>query len=144
MKTKLLSLIAIGTFALGSLSSCTKYEDGPLLSLRTKKARLTGEWEVVETKVNDETQSDSDSDVFYTFEKDLDFEYREAGDNISVTAKGEWDFSSGKEKIRITFSNGDVEEYTILRLTNKELWIEYPEENLSGSTVIVEEQLEKK
>lgn len=29
------------------LSACGKYEDGPMFSLRTKTARITGEWELI-------------------------------------------------------------------------------------------------
>ena len=46
---KLTTLLLALTLVFGS-TSC-KYEDGPSLSLRTKKARLAGEW-IIEKTVN--------------------------------------------------------------------------------------------
>lgn len=50
-KLYFIALIIIIAFA---ESSCSKYEDGPLISLRSKKNRLLGEWEVVEFKKNND------------------------------------------------------------------------------------------
>lgn len=40
--------VALATFMIFSYTSCKKYEDGPLISLKSKKNRLLGVWKVVE------------------------------------------------------------------------------------------------
>jgi hypothetical protein len=44
----LLALLAIAI----TFGSCGKYEDGPNISLRTKKARVAGNWKVVKVTIN--------------------------------------------------------------------------------------------
>lgn len=106
------------------LVSCGKYEDGPNISLLTKKARLTGEWEVKEI---DKTKLDSDVRMILEFEKNGDFEitlsFYDGTNWQSEKEKGEWKWEDGKEKIRVEIDR-DITEFEILRLTNKELWFE--------------------
>ncbi len=64
--------ILFAAFAVVFLASCGKYEDGPGLSLRSKKARLTGTW-VVESAIQGSTDITGDitngGSVELTFEK---------------------------------------------------------------------------
>lgn len=143
MKTNLTGIAAILLMAILSLSSCTKYEDGPLISLRTKTARLTGKWEVVEEKVNGSTQPEDNTPSIYEFDKDLDYKESHTGNGVTVISEGKWDFADKKEKIRITYDNDDVEEFTILRLTNNELWVEQKRESIGGDTDIHTYKMEK-
>jgi hypothetical protein len=116
MKNKYFFLFLLPLFA---LASCGKYEDGPGFSLRTKKARLTGTWNIEKV----EGQSlDSGESIEWTFEKDgtFKFVYKENGD--VDTANGTWDFSSDKEDLRLTVFGFTVT-FEILRLTNKDLWM---------------------
>jgi hypothetical protein len=59
MKKLLIAFFLLGTIS-STIVSCKKGENDPFLSLRSRKARLTGEWKVTgyETK---ETDSDGDS-----------------------------------------------------------------------------------
>lgn len=97
------------------LSGCGKYDDGPGFSLRSKKARLTGEWEVVEVDGDDVKDG-----AVYEFLKDGTFEV----DHGSWDAEGEWEWEDGKRVIELDYDDGGKYEWEILRLTNKELWIE--------------------
>ena len=96
-------------------SGCGKYEDGPGFSLRTKKARLTGEWEVVEVD-GDKVKDGSTIE----FNKDGTFKV----DYGSSTSKGDWNWEKGKTEIELDYDKGGKTEFEILRLTNKELWVE--------------------
>lgn len=58
-----------------------------------------------------------------TFEKDGDFEYNYLYEGYSYGYKGEWEFSGDKEDLEVTIEN-QVNDWEILRLTNKELWFE--------------------
>lgn len=116
--------------------SCGKYEDGPNFSLRTKKARLSGEWEVIRIgNINFPSEGYS---LEMDFSKDGDLEFTYSDFTYSYTERGEWEFSGDKEELELTIDNV-TQKFEILRLTNKELWMESTD---SGSAV--EWRLEKK
>jgi len=119
MKTiKLLLAIAFLGGAIISTPSCGKYEDGPGFSLLTKTKRLCRDWDAKEyIYASGITATDTGTDIV-TFEKDGVAKFTFG----AIGYSGTWEFSSDKEKIKTTF-DGDINESTILRLTNKELWI---------------------
>ncbi len=103
------------------ICSCKKYDDGPVLSLRTKKSRIVGNW-TLKTQ-----EQDGLSTQLLTIEKlDINkdgtfkFTYKSA---ISNQEEGNWSFTSDKENIDFKFSCC-TNRYKILRLKNKELWLE--------------------
>ncbi len=122
MKKALLATTAI--VSLLAVSSCGKYEEGPGVSLLTKKARLTGVWDVKEYVSGSTTVTDNSDDTFEIV-KDGTYKYTSG----STSTEGTWEFSSDKEKLKTTFSytifgttTTTTSETTIIRLTNKELW----------------------
>jgi hypothetical protein len=104
-----------------NFQSCSKYEDGPSFSLRTKKARLVGEWEVV--RIGDETYPQEGYTLEMTFEKDGDLDFKYSYGTYSYTSAGDWEFSNDKEELELTLDN-EIVTFEILRLTNKEVWLE--------------------
>lgn len=119
---KLTTLLLALTLVFGS-TSC-KYEDGPNLSLRTKKARIAGDWIIEKTIDSDGTETavkEANSPVT-TIEKDgtVKTVYTVAG--VSTTVSGTWEFTDSKKKIKFT-NDGNSNTEEILRLTNKEFWI---------------------
>lgn len=111
-----------------NFSSCSKYEDGPRFSLRTKKARITGEWEVV--KIGNQNFPQDGYSLEMVFEKDGDFEYNYLYEGYSYGYDGDWHFTHGKEELVISLgNNGGVQIFEILRLKNDELWLEDPQKN---------------
>ncbi len=117
----ILASLLVATMSI-SLSSCGKYEDGPGFTLLTKKMRITGIWDAVEYQDADGTiYADTDNS---TSEFTKSGTFIVSDDSFSIT--GTWDFTSDKEKLRTQFDFGgtsNVEEQTIIRLTNKELWL---------------------
>jgi hypothetical protein len=104
------------------VASCGKYEEGPGFSLRTKKARLAGEWDFVEYVDGDGTVTADNDDDYVTFEKDGTYKYTDGNTSIN----GTWEFVDDKEKIRVTYTSGNLSvsnDAIIVRLTNKELWM---------------------
>lgn len=137
---KTLSLAALAvTFVLGS---CSKYEEGPALSLRTKKARVANTWKAEKYVSEDgtETQANDESTTEYT--KD---------GNVTVTSgsfsfSGTWEFNSDKTGIKTTFEQGGVSTTStsiIIKLKNDEMWLadedDYnaSEDHYGGYTVVV-------
>ncbi|MEX1192731.1 MAG: hypothetical protein WEA99_12225 [Brumimicrobium sp.] len=123
MNAKSTLFLAATVITVLNFYSCSKYEDGPKFSLRTKKARLTGEWEVV--RIGNESFPQNGYSLEMVFEKDGDFEYKYSYDNYSYTYSGDWAFTSDKEKVVLSINNGaGGQTLEILRLKNNELWFE--------------------
>tara|TARA_B100000900_G_scaffold388210_1_gene380049 strand:- start:708 stop:1160 length:453 start_codon:yes stop_codon:yes gene_type:complete len=128
-KKSLLFLAAAAVTVL-NFQSCGKYEDGPGFSLRSKKARITGEWELVKINGQSPTQysgfdtyeekweleSDGDLSVTTNYSFSTYYGYSYSG---SYTQTGEWEFSSDKEDLEITI-DGSKTELEILQLKNNE------------------------
>lgn len=114
-------------FVLGT--SCGKYEEGPGFSLRTKKARLAGVWKAEKYVSSNGTSvpASSNDNSTWEFEKDGSMTLKVDEDGFSFTASGTWEFVKDKEYIKTTiefFGQTETDEMKIVRLTNKELWIE--------------------
>ena len=129
-------MIAVCTII--ALSGC-KYEDGPGISLRSKKARVTAKWELKKVLYN---SFDGSAEYgFYTWEirkdgtffVDLDGPYNIfGGGKVEI---GEWDFVLDKEAIDFRYDDGRIERYNIKRLTTNDLWMEFID---SGDTLYME------
>lgn len=107
------------------LQGCKKYEDGPRFSLRTKKARLTGTWtlEKLESGGRDVTYMSLAPASECKMVLGRDGSYSQSIGNSS--ASGNWDFGGSKLFLEITLKPNNARlNYTIRRLTNKELWLE--------------------
>lgn len=119
IKNRKFFIVVVAVILLFNFSSCSKYEDGPSMSLRTKKARLTGEWELQEIDGNNVS-----GEEIWEFVSDGDFEATYEDDGDKTTNKGEWTWEDEKEKIEIDIDDGGKFEMEILRLTNSELIME--------------------
>jgi hypothetical protein len=107
--------------------ACDDYEDGPKISLKSKRERVINTWKA-EYAYRDEV----DATAWY---KDWTLDLREDGrlvitdldDNDSVvTQHGFWDFVNDEEEIRFLYSvpavEPDQKTVTILRLKETQLW----------------------
>jgi hypothetical protein len=115
-------------------TGCGKYEDGPAFSLRSKNARLQGEWELTEAEGPDFTYNGSvytyiDGYEFtYTYsmtlEKDGTFESEERIDSTLDVDKGYWswrDGASSKELLDLPDYALSYDLLKVVKLTSKEL-----------------------
>jgi len=141
------------------LSACKKYDEGPGFSLRTKNARITGEWKLVEynykkvrgeyfeteTFINDRMSYDNSSSTAgpshpyartITLNKDGSYInlIDEDGTITEITTYWSWqDGSSSKEHLIL-----NEEAYKIIMLKNDELKLDYIRsgyENIGGLIV---------
>lgn len=117
---------------------CRKYEDGPMISLRSKTKRLQRAW-VLESYLRndvDETSQLLISNYGETYNEDgsIDRSYTDSDGN-PFAERGSWQLENKKEQISVT-GIGSIEwtsqtstvsssTYNILRLTSKELWYYY-------------------
>ena len=124
-------VLAIGTASV--LTSCSKYEEGPKLTLLSKKNRLTNDWKL--TEVADSNGTSLDMTGFSTtmsLENDGTFNgntnYTAFGQvvfNYDVT--GTWEFTDDKETLTLTTltlntqPTNDVSKLTIVRLAKDEM-----------------------
>jgi len=128
-KFKLLFVVAI--IASLAFSSCKKYEEGPSLTLRSRTSRLTGEWKITKELENGSAQT-FDANERVKIEKGGAYTYSSTilGQVISMT--GTWELTSNDEKLKISFTSGgstSSKEYTIMRLSNSELFLEQQDGN---------------
>lgn len=114
--TKIYLFLSIAVIISLAITSCGKYEDGPGFSLLTKTARMTNKWEL--KSVYGETIP---AGIVWEFKKDGEATFSYGG--FGGTETGTWKFSDDKEDLILEF-DGDASTLKIMRLTNKELWLE--------------------
>jgi hypothetical protein len=126
MKKLFLAFITLAVFAFVFVS-CKKYEEGPTISLASKKSRVANTWTIEKMIVNgnDVTSTSQTYIAGFSVELTKDYTYTRTADGYTET--GTWDFDSEKENIITTPSSvlGIVVTSKILKLKNKELWIKY-------------------
>lgn len=127
MNTKFFAAIFFAAAAGVTTSGCEKkYEDGPLISLRSKKDRVANTW-IVE-KAYDENGDDVTNE-YERYElrltKDGDAELRATYFGATFDTEGTWSFRSNKNNIFLDFENNSADRnYEILRLKNDEFWLQ--------------------
>lgn len=128
---KTILFLAIVLTVIGN--GCKKYEEGPALSLRSKKGRVDNTWKIekyYENGVDLTAALLAVDDVTIDLTKDGHVTWTEVDvqSGNGSTQTGSWEFTSKKESILIQISGGmsfsgtgnDI--WNILRLKNKELW----------------------
>jgi hypothetical protein len=125
------------TFLLGItliFSSC-RYEEGPLLTLKSPESRIAQKWVVVAATDEDgNDNTDSYNNWTFIFEEDgtAKLTYPILGSDIVLN--GDWNFVDGKDNLQILLSDptGLVnfsEELVINKLTQNELRLENPDDD---------------
>ena len=129
---KIASILFFAFVIVVGISSCRKYEEGPNISLRTKKARITNNWRYESAEVNGMEVS---SDPFYAKQKH--YFYRDGKyiqtiiDPVSLEARnlqGSWLLYDNDKKIAITVKIppaylDSTSNYSILKLYEKQMWL---------------------
>lgn len=116
-------------------ASCNKYEDGPKLSLRSRKARLVNEWVVSKYIENgtDKTAYFNSVAPNYTviFEKGGNYSITISSGSSSFSETGTWELSESKSFVIRYETSPNVETHSneITRLKNDELNTKYYDVN---------------
>ncbi len=115
----IISIIFIITYCI----SCSKYDEGPDISLRSKKDRIVNTWKLDKGYLNNEE--------VILFANNNSIEFKKGGDYIlkidtsstsDTTYYGTWQFNNTKEYVIIDFS-GIKDTLRISKLKKDELWI---------------------
>jgi len=145
-KLKNLTYVTLAGATAVGVSSCGKYEDGPNFSLRSKKARVVGDWNVksIGSQVLG-VQDNGGVQYGYTINMEFDkngsviqtYNYTYGSYSASYSYAGDWDFSSNKEYLILTM-DGYSDTLEIKRLTNKEMWLDDDYTEVDGEIVKLE------
>ncbi len=120
-----------------TLTSCKKYEEGPALSLMSKKARVAGTWEIeayLENGVDKTTEyRQGVSSETLVYDKDGTYTVSFTTPIGTFNDAGTWEFINDKLEIKSqsNTSGSDPDTVVIVRLKNKEMWVK---EKTPGST----------
>ncbi len=120
------SALMISSIALGVFSSCQKGSDDPVVSLMTRKDRLTNTWTLTKYEKNSSSQDLNGSTYTYTIFNNGSLSQVVEGSIFGFatrsTKQGTWAFLNDDEDIRIMLPN-DTVIYNLQRLASKELWL---------------------
>ena len=107
--------------------SCSDFEDGPKISLLSKTKRISRLWKV-EYSINLLTDVEHSADFdgwVLEFSKDGTYSQTIIYGETQTIYSGQWEII-GDNQLRLNFNTNageQIEFYTILRLTKKELWL---------------------
>lgn len=136
---KILFVLSVALVGALTISSCRKYEEGPNISLRKKEARVTNNWRVESAQLNGTEVS---ADPYWTKQKH--YMYRDGNyvvtiiNPVTLEAKnlqGTWKLYDNDRKLALTTKNfsGNIDstnDYNILKLYNKQMWIRKTDNSL--------------
>ncbi len=130
---KFLVLVVWCCLFMGIMQSCKKYDEGPAISLRSKKARVVNVWKF--EKVTEDGTDVTNDYKYSTWEFKEDGKYifsiKDPSSSLSFSMNGTWEFNNDKTKI-IIIMDGEKSEAEIIKLKEKSMWLRLKETH--GST----------
>jgi hypothetical protein len=116
LKLFIVLFIAVSVFE----SACTKYPDGPKISLLSRKSRLINTWKVEKADINGTDVTSLYSGFIMDIKKDGTY----AATTGTFTDTGKWELGEDADDMYTTSDTpGSLEQaHRLLRLKSKELW----------------------
>ncbi len=130
---KKLFVIALSTLIVGAgtLTSCSKYAEGPSMTLSSKKSRLAGEWVLSAKTLNGNNVIVPGYTETLVSGTDGSFSDTSRYSNFVGTAKGTWTFSDDKLKVNfnatstnLIFTVNGINAWNIIKLAKDEIKFE--------------------
>jgi len=114
-----------------SFLACSKYDDGPWISLRSKQNRLVSPWKYNLVLRNGDNVMDGKvpGSINYTessigFSEEGRFTEINTIDSAAKQQDGDWSFDEDKNILQLSFDDGSTNRnLTILKLKHEELWL---------------------
>ena len=130
MKKLLFAIFTIATLSI-AFSSCKKYEEGPTISLASKKSRLCGDWKLEQYLYNGTDQTALIAAVVgsnFVWGIEKDGTYTQAG---NFSDAGTWKLGEDKDDVTFTSNatGATADTYRILKLKIKALWFKQTQAN---------------
>jgi hypothetical protein len=128
-------LVALVLLSAIFMSSCSKYEEGPGLSLRSKKARVVNNWKIAQA-ISDGKDVTSDYNKYElnltdNYNATLSADYVFFGSTYTYITQGTWSFVDDKKMIACDFAEDSADGvYVILKLKENEMWVKKVDEDL--------------
>jgi len=118
-----LLIVMIASLLMPVMEGCKKYEEGPMISFKSKKARISGIWKITDRKVAGTSVPQTYySDLTVEFTQDGFYQEKSAADGIQF--EGQWQLNGNKTKIGIRYDGETEYEYfKIVKLKGKEFWL---------------------
>ena len=139
MKKSILKITVISLLTVSSgllTTSCKKYDEGPAISLRSKKARVVNKWKAEKVMENGKDVTSDYQGVTWEFKDDNKFYFNFLG-ILPIT--GKWEFNNDKSKIILTYDiTNEKSELEILRLKEKSMWLKLNDKDDNGNPVTTE------
>ncbi len=116
------------------ISGCKKYEDGPYFSFRSKEERLINKWKINDIIINGSLNDASGvSMIFIEYQKgnSVVFQFTNESGEIE-TLKGSWKLTNDQKELHTDIEKGNntyKKRQIIIRLKEKELWLQNTDEN---------------
>jgi hypothetical protein len=121
-----LALLLFCVLAIPTIQSCKKYENGPMLSLRTRTERVSNTWKVENYKINGDDFTSLVSGYTETFTKKGAYTYSWG----ILEGSGTWAFQNKDKEIKLNGSDGQSSRTLfILKLEEKSFWYYYMDGN---------------
>lgn len=141
MKTTLKFGVAAIVIASAIVSSCGKYEEGPKISLASKKGRVANTWKI-EAFLQDGVDKTADyrlvvASESYDMKKDGAYTttqtYTLLGGGLTSTDNGTWELIDDNENLKMLSSQtgATADTMKIIRLKSNEMWLR----SVSGTPV---------
>ena len=120
---KRVSLLILFTALLTmSFEGCKKYPEGPLISFRTRTARVAQSWKIDNAKKNGSDYTSFVTSYTETYTKGGDYSYVWG----ILGGTGKWAFQNSDKEIALTgVSNQSSHTLVILKLEEKSFWYYY-------------------
>jgi len=119
--------LSISILTLTLFTGCKKkYDDGPLVSLRSRAERVANVWQVATVLKNGSDVTGNYENYEETYEKEGTFSYTYNFGGVAFSGSGKWMFQNNDEEIkRYDVSAQDDRILYILKLEEKEFWYYY-------------------
>ncbi|MFZ6053348.1 hypothetical protein [Halocola ammonii] len=121
---RIFALCLISTFV---FAGCSKYEEGPKISLRTRTERLSNMWDYDKLEVANEDRTDEVLGATMELQKDGDWNQRNGLGEL--VALGNWEWEDDQETVRLNYEiPGETIEpldWKIIKLEEHQLIVEY-------------------
>lgn len=113
------ALLILCALVIPTIQSCKKYEDGPMVSLRSRSERVANTWKVENYKINGNDFTSLVSSYTETFTKKGAYSYSWG----ILDGSGTWSFQNKDKEIKLTGSDGQSSRtLVILKLEEKAFW----------------------